>query len=174
MIKVLLVEDQNPYLYVQLLQAQNGFEFIVCKRGDHALQEFREHQPALVLMDIRLPKMDGIQAVRQIRQIDKLTPIIVLTAYATRDKREQALAAGASAFFAKPFNYARLYRRMVELSSYTRPDEHVRRLIANKQRRLQALEEKRAIFGISTPAEILLEIEDLQAELEELNAQQRS
>lgn len=170
MIKVLLVEDQNPYLYEQLLQAHNGFEFEICRRGDHALPCFISSRPALVLLDLRLPMMDGIQALRQIRKVDRHTPVIVLTAYATKDTREKAMAAGADAFFAKPFRYQRLYRRMVELVGRKQePAEHIRQLIVNKRRRLNVLREKQALFGVSTPAEILLEIEDLQAEIKELN-----
>lgn len=172
--KVLLVEDQNPYLYEHLLRAYNGFDYIVCKRGDHALTAYLEHKPALVLMDIRLPMLDGIKAIKQIRQHDLAVPIIVITAYDTKDTRQRAYAAGCNDFFAKPFSYQRLYQRIVELSvrqfGQLNDDEldHVRQLLKNKIRRQRALEERRALTGISTSPEILLEIEDLKNEIAEL------
>lgn len=170
MTKVLLVEDENPNLYKQQIEVRNGFEFVVVRRGDHALMEFQKHRPDLILMDVRLPMMNGIKATRQIRRIDRSVPIIVLTAYSDRDTRQKALAAGANDFFAKPFGYQRLYERMVELTSGTiELDAHLQALITNKQRRLNALLEKQAMLGISTPVEIQLEIEDLRVELEELN-----
>lgn len=169
--KILLVEDQNPYMYELGLQAQNGFEFIVVKRGDHVVQEFIKHKPDLVLVDIRLPMMDGIEVVKQMRKRDLVTPIIVITAFTT--KKEQALAAGANAFFTKPTDIIRLYRRIVELLTSTpnQPtDEHIKTLIINKTRRLQALQERRALLGLSSPAELVIEVEDLEIDIAGLKA----
>lgn len=169
--KVLLVEDQNPFLYEYWLKALNGFEYVIVKRGDRVLQAFQEHQPVLVLMDIRLPIMDGLTAIRQIRRINLETPIIVITAYDLEEVRTKALAAGANRFFTKPTDYRRLYQEMVALvANRPKPDEldHKKKLIANKIRRLMLLQEKQALMGISTPVEYLVEIEDLQAEIEAL------
>lgn len=170
--KVLLVEDQNPYLYQALLDAYNGFEFVVVERGDRAKQAFIDLAPVLVLMDVRLPVLNGIEAVKQIRKISKIVPIVVITAYDDRNTRQRAMAAGANDFFAKPFSYKQLYTRMVELvaasGEFSKKDEHIDTLILNKQRRLQALQAKQAIFGVNTPPETMIEIEDLHAEIEEL------
>lgn len=169
--KVLLVEDQNPYLYELSLQAQNGFEFIVIKRGDHVLPAFQEHQPDLVLMDIRLPMMSGLDAIKAIRAVSLSVPIIVITAFETKIIRDKALAAGANAFFPKPTDIPRLYRKITELLSSVQrqpDDKHIETLIINKTRRLNALEERRALLGLSAPPELIIEIEDLQAEIETL------
>ncbi|MCL4295658.1 MAG: response regulator transcription factor [Anaerolineae bacterium] len=170
--KILLVEDQNPYLYELSLQAQNGFEFVVIKRGDHAVQAFRQHQPDLVLVDIRLPMLDGIEVIKQIRRLNLQTPIIVITAFTNKTIREQALAAGANSIFPKPTDIPRLYRRIVELLNAVRErpgdKQHIQKMIVNKTRRVQALQERQAMLGISAPPELVLEIEDLKAEIEEL------
>lgn len=170
--KILLVEDQNPYLYELSLQAQNGFEFVVIKRGDHAVQAFRQHQPDLVLVDIRLPMLDGIEVIRQIRRLNLQTPIIVISAFTNKTIREQALAAGANSIFPKPTDIPRLYRRIVELLNAVRerPGDkgHIQKMIVNKTRRVQALQERQAMLGIGAPAELVLEIEDLKAEIAEL------
>lgn len=170
---VLLVEDQNPYLYEYWLKALNGFEYVIVKRGDHAVQAFREHQPVLVLMDIRLPMMDGLAAIRQIRQLNLTTPIIVITAYDVKEIRTKAMAAGANRFFAKPTDYRLLYQEMVALVARRSDlDErgHKETLITNKMRRLMLLQEKKALMGISVPTEVELEIEDLQADIELLKS----
>lgn len=170
--KILLVEDQNPYLYELSLQAQNGFEFIVVKRGDHAVQAFKECSPDLVLVDIRLPMMDGIEVIKQVRRLNLQTPIIVITAFTSKTIKERALAAGANSVFPKPTDILRLYRRIVELLTTVRQnpnnDQHIKTMITNKTRRLLALQERQAMLGISTPPELLLEIEDLNGEIEEL------
>lgn len=174
---VLLVEDQNPFLFQTLLEAYNGFQFIVAKRGDMAVILFKQHKPDLVLMDVRLPVLDGVESVRQIRKLDVTTPIIIMTAYETKDVRQRALAAGANYFFGKPFNYRRLYQKIVELVNQAPAQselEHVETLISYKTKRLQKLREKQALLGvISVPPEILLEIEMLEIEIEELQ-QKRS
>lgn len=169
--KVLLVEDQNPYLIENLLKAFNGFEYVTVGRGDHVIGAFGEHQPVLVLMDIRLPMLNGLEAVRQIRQVDMRTPIIVMSAYVDRDTRQRAMAAGANDFFAKPFSYGRLYRRMVELvmqAGGKSTSDVAKTLIAAKTRRLNLLRERQALFGMDAPPQIVLEIEDLESEIEEL------
>lgn len=168
---VLLVEDQNPFLFQTLLEAYNGFKFIVAKRGDVAVTLFKKEKPDLVLMDVRLPVLDGVESVRQIRKLDVRTPIIVMTAYETKDVRQRAMAAGANYFFGKPFNYGRLYRKMIELINQAPVQselEHVETLITYKTKRLQKLKEKQALLGVSTPPEISLEIEMLETEIEEL------
>lgn len=171
---VLLVEDQNPYLFRELLNAYNGFEFVVAGRGDHAVEKFIELSPVLILMDVNLPVMNGIDAVRQIRKMNLAVPIIVMSAYTDKNTRSRALSAGATEFLSKPFNYKNLYRRMVELaatSRQTEPDAHIEALIKNKSIRLNLLKEKQALFGINAPVEILAEIASLDKEIDELLSQ---
>jgi DNA-binding response OmpR family regulator len=171
--KVLMVEDQTPIAAMQqgLLEAYNGFEFVVVALGDHALDAYKRHRPALVLMDLRLPRMNGIEAIRQIRRLDLQVPIIVVTAYGHADVRSRAMAAGADDFFVKPFDVGQLHRRMIELIAaipdMTR-DDHIKALIRNKMRRLMKLEERQALLGLSAPAELPIEIEDLKTDIESL------
>ncbi|RME71550.1 MAG: response regulator [Chloroflexi bacterium] len=167
MIRVLLVEDQDPFLYQEILNAHNGFEFIVTRRGDKAVQLARSEQPDVILMDLRLPGLNGLEAIRWIRRFDRETPIVAMSAYVDRYTRRQALEAGADDFFAKPPHYGRLYRRLVDLVA-ARPlkqRQTQQAILAAKQRRLAALKLKAARYGLETPVHILTEIEALEQEL---------
>jgi len=81
----------------QVVEAQNGKEGL--------LQAFRSH-PDLILMDLAMPELDGIEATRQLRQrrAHERTPIFAISAYATCDVKADALAAGCTEVFAKPLD----------------------------------------------------------------------
>jgi signal transduction histidine kinase/ActR/RegA family two-component response regulator len=102
---VLLAEDDDATArtYVGYLVAK-GYNVLLARDGEAALQLARDVQPALILMDIQMPKLDGLEAIRQLRADPSFaeTPIIALSALATPSDRDRCLAAGASAFITKP------------------------------------------------------------------------
>ncbi|HEV7768402.1 MAG TPA: response regulator transcription factor [Thermoanaerobaculia bacterium] len=69
--------------------------------GEEAVAAFREHRPAVSMLDLRMPVMDGVEAVRQIRAIDPQAKVIVLTTYDTDEDISRALKAGANAYALK-------------------------------------------------------------------------
>ena len=69
--------------------------------GREAIQQFRTHRPDVTLLDLRMPVMEGVEAVRQIRQRDANARVIVLTTYDTDDEISRALKAGAKAYVLK-------------------------------------------------------------------------
>jgi len=91
-----------------------GFETLEAANGQEAVDLVSTHSPDLVLMDLAMPVMDGLQAMRHIRaaKADHLVPIVALSANASNADREQALAAGASGFMAKPFGRASLLEHL--------------------------------------------------------------
>jgi PAS domain S-box-containing protein len=105
---ILLAEDNRTSIEIVLNYLEPlGCELLVVLRGDDAVRMTIERQPDVVLMDIQMPHMDGIEAMRQIRrhpapQIAR-TPILALTALAMRGDRERCLAAGADDYLSKPF-----------------------------------------------------------------------
>ena len=106
--KVLIVED-NPLnqRYLSGLFKKWGVSFHLANNGEAAVALCDSNQYELILMDIRMPKMDGYQASRTIRSghsINATCPIIALTASALTDEREKALEAGMDAHLSKPFN----------------------------------------------------------------------
>jgi two-component system, NtrC family, response regulator PilR len=107
--RVLVVDDEADFLatYERLLRSQ-GYEVMAVSSCVAALAAVAHDQPALVISDIRLGDGDGLDIVRAARGAPTPLPVIVVTAYPSEDLRRTALAAGASAFLAKPFLAATL------------------------------------------------------------------
>ena len=76
--------------------------------GQEAINSFIRESPDLILMDIRMPVMDGIQATEKIRTISLTVPIIAVTAYAFYTEQQQAIQAGCNAVISKPYSSERL------------------------------------------------------------------
>jgi two-component system, cell cycle response regulator DivK len=104
---VLLIEDneQNRYLVTFLLE-RSGYSVTACVDGARGIDAARSLTPALVLLDIQLPVMDGYAVARALRQNDALrrTPIVAVTSYAMPGDREKALEAGCTGYIEKPIN----------------------------------------------------------------------
>jgi CheY-like chemotaxis protein len=99
---VLIVED-NSGLRSLLRRALLGTASRVweCSDGADALQFYTDYRPDIVLMDIRMPRMDGLLATKQIRQSDPLAKIVMVTDYDDEDLRRAATAAGACGYTLK-------------------------------------------------------------------------
>ena len=76
--------------------------------GQEAINSFIRESPDLILMDIRMPVMDGIQATEKIRTISLTVPIVAVTAYAFYTEQQQAIQAGCNAVISKPYSLERL------------------------------------------------------------------
>jgi signal transduction histidine kinase/CheY-like chemotaxis protein/putative methionine-R-sulfoxide reductase with GAF domain len=107
---ILLAEDNEGLIsglvdYLSL----SGYRVIVARDGTEAVQRTREDVPDLILMDIHMPGIDGLEAIRRIRAaIARTVPIIALTALAMPGDRERCLEAGASEYLSKPIRLAKL------------------------------------------------------------------
>ncbi|MBU0656892.1 MAG: response regulator [Gammaproteobacteria bacterium] len=125
--KILLVEDNivNRLLAMRILQ-QASYEVIIAENGQQGVETWASQHPDLILMDVQMPIMDGLEATRQIRQQEsgaaRHTPIIALTANALDRDREACFAAGMDEFLAKPFKPAELLS-LIELVLVTAPSE---------------------------------------------------
>nr|WP_262914855.1 response regulator [Alistipes onderdonkii] len=80
------------------------FDIVRAVNGEEAVRICREMNPAAILMDIKMPVMDGFEATRQIRRFDPAVPIVAVTAFAYDRDRQKALAAGANEYVAKPLS----------------------------------------------------------------------
>jgi two-component system cell cycle response regulator DivK len=109
--RVLLVENNESTIDVVVMELKYlGYEVTIAKDGQQALDRVAEAVPDLVIMDIQLPKIDGFQAVRQIRANPAVRdiPILAATAKALKGDEEKCLATGCDGYIAKPFNHRQL------------------------------------------------------------------
>ena len=109
---ILIVED-NP-LNVNTIESYltaKGYRSIVANDGQAAIELTQKHHPNLILMDIQMPGMDGLEAIVKIRQNTQLVaiPIIALTALAMDGDREKCLRAGANDYLTKPVKLKQLH-----------------------------------------------------------------
>jgi CheY-like chemotaxis protein len=115
---ILIVEDNalNVNTIASYLTAK-GYQTIVANDGQAAIEFTQQHHPDLILMDIQMPGMDGLEAIAQIRQHQKLIaiPIIALTALAMDGDREKCLQAGANEYLTKPVKLKQLHTTIQQL-----------------------------------------------------------
>ncbi|MEJ0062235.1 MAG: response regulator [Alphaproteobacteria bacterium] len=108
---ILIVEDNelNIKLFRDLLQA-HGYQTMQTKDGLEALQMARARRPDLILMDIQLPEVSGLEVTRWLKQDDELKsiPVIALTAFAMRGDEEKILAGGCDGYLPKPISVGKL------------------------------------------------------------------
>jgi two-component system cell cycle response regulator DivK len=113
--KILLVEDNemNRDMLSRRL-ARNGFEVVVAVDGAQAVTMATAEKPDLILMDMSLPVMDGLEATRHVKAAasTRSIPVIALTANALVEDRERALAAGCDDFDTKPVELPRLLEKI--------------------------------------------------------------
>ena len=115
---ILIVEDNliNQQLARDVVEAM-GHSVVTAGDAETGLSLAREQRPDLVLMDVGLPGLDGLQATRRLRADPQIggTPVLVLTAHAMRGDREAALAAGGDGYLSKPFRVADLRSAVEDL-----------------------------------------------------------
>lgn len=107
--KILIVEDNdlNLKLFRDLLEA-NGYDTVETKEGLNALDLCKREMPDLILMDIQLPEISGLDVTRKIKAEADICdiPIIAVTAFAMKDDEEKILRAGCEAYISKPISIA--------------------------------------------------------------------
>jgi two-component system cell cycle response regulator DivK len=126
MVKILYVEDNedNVFMLASRLK-RRGYEVLVAGDGRQGLEAARRDGPALVIMDLSLPVVDGWEAARQLKASDatRRIPIIALSAHAMPGDREKAIAAGCDDYDTKPVDMPRLLQKIEALLGETRRDE---------------------------------------------------
>ena len=108
---VLVVEDfeDNRFMMRRLLE-MSGYRVVEAVNGEQAVEAAVSEKPDLILMDLSLPKLDGLAATRRIRKQDGLsrTPIVAVSAHDTTDFHADALAAGCNEYVTKPIDFDQL------------------------------------------------------------------
>jgi CheY-like chemotaxis protein len=115
---ILIADDESlNYLYYREILNENIFDIIYAENGIDAISAFKENQDKvnLILMDMKMPDMDGFTATAEIRKFDTKIPIIAQTAYAYREDYQKALDAGCNDYISKPIHEDELNEKIKKL-----------------------------------------------------------
>lgn len=118
MVRILYVEDNDDNIYMLSARlTRKGYEVIVATDGDQGVARARSDAPALILMDLSLPVVDGWEATRRLKALAETRdiPVIALSSHAMAGDREAALAAGCDDFDTKPVEFTRLLGKIKAL-----------------------------------------------------------
>jgi DNA-binding response OmpR family regulator len=120
-IRILLAEDEPALAHIvrESLEEQD-FKVTLCSNGKQALQKYTEEHPDILALDVMMPEMDGFEVARRIREKDKTTPIIFLTARSQPKDVVTGFEAGANDYLKKPFSVEELIVRTKVLLSHNR------------------------------------------------------
>jgi two-component system cell cycle response regulator DivK len=116
--KILIVEDDPRSLkMIRMTLRPYGYSLLEATDGEEALKVACSDKPDLIIMDLRLPKVSGLEVTRQLRQMSDCNhiAIIAITAYAMKGDKEEAISAGCDAYLAKPINTRELPKVVTEM-----------------------------------------------------------
>lgn len=100
--KILIAEDVDGNYFLLRIILEKSATLLRAVNGKEAVEIAEKEKPDIILMDIRMPIMDGLEATAEIRKFDTETPIIALTAYAYNHIKEDAMESGLSGYLKKP------------------------------------------------------------------------
>jgi two-component system cell cycle response regulator DivK len=116
--KVMIVEDDPKNLKLAMMTLKSrGYELICAVDGEEAISTALSEKPDIILMDMQLPKISGIDATKQIREHPDFSqiPILALTAYAMKGDEDKYIDAGCTSYMSKPINTRELPMKVAEL-----------------------------------------------------------
>src|SRR6187549_273010 len=152
--KQILVVDDEPNLR-RVLSAQlerDGYDVRTAEDGEQALVVLKEHHLDLIITDLRMPKLDGMELLRRAVAIDDELPVVMITAHGTVDNAVEALKTGAFDYLTKPFDQAEV-RAIVRKALRTRDLS-----AAEATRAPEAVSEEGARYGIIGQSPGILEV----------------
>ncbi len=159
-LRVLAAEDDELIRkYLSFILTRRGYQADIVSSGMEAVNAFQNNKYDIILMDIQMPEMDGMEATRRIREIETetpanllgaskaRTPIIALTAYAMQEERETFLTGGMDGFSPKPIQADQLIQEIERLTGQSDPHGEVREKLPAKP--LSSPLEKKEVFRLS-------------------------
>jgi len=118
--KILIVEDNPQNLkVVRMALRPHGYILLEATNGDEALEVAVRDKPDLIIIDIQLPKVSGLEVIRRLRQMPAFSyiPVIAVTAYAMKGDKKKIIEAGCDAYLSKPINTRELPSVVAEILS---------------------------------------------------------
>ena len=113
MARILVVDDEPDA--VELLQeflTAKGYDVIIACDGEEALRQVKDHRPHLILLDVRMPKLNGLEVLKRVREIDHEVGVIMVTAVNEEETGREALKMGAFDYITKPLDLQYLERSL--------------------------------------------------------------
>ena len=121
--RILVVDDEERILnFLTTKLKASGYEVLTAPNGVKGLEQVQAQEPDLVVLDLLMPKMDGLEMLKQLRTFS-LVPVIILTAKGTDTDRIKGLKLGADDYLPKPFNPDELVARIEAIRRRLEPDE---------------------------------------------------
>jgi DNA-binding NtrC family response regulator len=109
MAKILVIDDEEGIRsLLDTLLSRKGYEVVLAASGQKGLELFRRERPDVVVLDLKMPEMDGVTVLKQIRCVDQRLPVIVLTGVGTPETEQQVYSLGVNEFVEKEFSLHRL------------------------------------------------------------------
>ncbi|RJQ28113.1 MAG: sigma-54-dependent Fis family transcriptional regulator [Peptococcaceae bacterium] len=103
--KILVIDDEEHMCWVlERAMRQEGYQVFTATRGRQGLNLIREEAPSLVILDLKMPEMDGMEVLRQAKEMQPKLPVIILTAHGTIETAIEAMKIGAADYITKPFD----------------------------------------------------------------------
>jgi two-component system response regulator HydG len=157
--KILIVDDDKDMRDIlSNLISSDGYKAITASNGRKALIKTRAHSPDLVLLDVRLPEIDGLKVLEEIKKMDKNIPIIMLTAYEDVKSAVQAMKSGAFDYITKPFDNEEMalnIKRALQTRYLYREVENLRRRLEEKTDRARFMGESPRIKQVLNQVKLI-------------------
>jgi two-component system NtrC family response regulator len=135
---ILIVDDEKNYLTIlSALLEDEGFEVLTAPGGSEALEVHKSSDLDLILTDMKMPKMDGIELLENIKQNDPDLPVIMMTAHGTVDKAVEAMQKGAYTYVLKPFDNERLIiyvKKAISMYQVVKENRRLRNAVESQYR----------------------------------------
>lgn len=109
MAKILVIDDEQGIRnLLDTLLRKKGYDVVLAENGWKGLELFRRERPDVIVLDLKMPEMDGLTVLRQIRSLDPRTPVIMLTGAGTPETEQRVRALGVTEYVEKEFSLHRL------------------------------------------------------------------
>jgi len=127
--KILIIDDEATIrkLFIRLL-ARDKYKVFTAPNGKKGIETTRKNKPDLIILDLKMPEMDGIETLKRIKKFNEDVVVIVLTAYGTMETAGEAMKLGAYDFISKPFDIERIRVSIKRALEMQRLSEEVAKL----------------------------------------------
>jgi two-component system response regulator AtoC len=134
--KTILIVDDDPLILKTLSThfTKSGYEVLTADDGREGLQRFSESMPDLVILDIRLPDVDGLEALKRIREIDQKALVVIITAYDDMKTTVEAIKSGAFEYLVKPLDFLELDLTIKKAFQVSKLEDKLHYLMEEKQK----------------------------------------